>query len=194
MGVDQSKLPDGYGPEHDARFRVVEAATLGNEGGYANRPTDRGGETMYGVSSRFLKSIGDPRTVSSLTKADAFELYRVHFWMKPGFWRLPQPLDAALFDEGVNAGPQWATGLLQEALNALYRTSLGLQPLVADGVLGPKTIVRIGSAAGLEEIPEVLGEFRLKACERYRAVVAHDPTQSVNLEGWLARAGRLGDV
>ena len=35
-----------------ANFHIGHSVTMGNEGGYANNPADRGGETWMGISRK----------------------------------------------------------------------------------------------------------------------------------------------
>ena len=78
-------------------FEKAVKLVLGFEGGVSDRPLaeDPGGLTNLGISTRFLRSIGDPRDVRDLTVADAEELYRRHFWDKVKGDNLPDPLAAA---------------------------------------------------------------------------------------------------
>lgn len=197
--------PAGYGPAHQARWHLVATRILLLEGGHSAHAADKGGETNYGISLRFLKAIGgidanrdgfgdldlnldtqlDGLDIRALTPAIAKAIYCKHFWIAPGFWSLPKPFDLALFDQGVNGGTTAAIRLLQRALN-----SFGKPYLVEDGADGPKTRARLKECLAYD-FP-VLGAYRTAAANRYRAIALADPTQRRWLNGWLRRASELG--
>lgn len=200
-------LPPGYTPAHAARWHLVCTRILLMEGGHADSPVDRGGETNYGISLRFLKAAGridanhdgfgdldlnfdtqlDGLDIRALTPQIAKAIYCKHFWIAPGFWSLPKPFDMALFDQGVNAGVTASVRLLQRALN-----SFGQPHLREDGQLGPKTRSNLDDRLHYD-FP-VLAAYRTAAANRYRAIALADPTQRRWLRGWLRRASELGLV
>lgn len=164
-----------------SEFEPAVEATLTHEGGYANNPNDRGGETNFGISRRFLKSQGIPCSGSLrlLTREHAVRLYRQFFWEKLGLQRLDSQLLASkVFDVAVNMGPRRAVLLLQEACCALGST------VEVDGRLGPITVA---AANALDPQTLVNSLCRLQA-QHYRHIVDADPTQHEFLHGWLKRA------
>lgn len=199
------------------RGRAVVSHVFGIEGGHSNDPADRGGETQYGISLRFLIAHGhidanrdglidldlnldtviDGRDVRELAKHPdkAVGIYLDYFWVPkpPAFWALPRPFDGALFDQAVNGGTTAAIKILQRALNAQFRTLFGLEPLTADGVLGAKTRERLALAVERDPVA-ALQRYRDAASDRYRAIAKADSSQAKYLGGWLARAARLGNV
>ena len=201
--------PAAQNPGADGRWAKVFARILQVEGSaYTNAPDDQGGPTKFGISLRFLAAechlhpellqrfdidrnlVIDDVDVRDLT-ADSVELlYRPEFWVRTGFWTLPEPFDAALTDEAVNAGPVSAVKLLQVALNSL----MGSPPIDVDGGLGPATRSRLSGAIAAKGTVPVLDAYRAQACGRYRQIVAADPTQERFLQGWLNRALSLGNV
>lgn len=200
-------LPPGYSPAHMARWHLVCARILLIEGGHADDRHDRGGETKYGISLRFLKAIGeidadrdgfadldlnldtvlDGQDIRAMTPEIAKAIYAKHFWLAPGFWSLPRPYDLALFDQGVNGGATAAIKLLQRALN-----TFGKPALTVDGVLGAKTRARLDEALHYD-FP-VLAAYRKAAEARYRAIGEADPDQARYVPGWVRRARELGRV
>lgn len=191
----------------DARWQAVFARLMRTEGGYVDAADDHGGPTKYGVSLRFLAGEGklnpalraaydvdhdgdlDRLDIRALTVAGAEALYRTCFWHRPGFDALPQPFDAALFDQGVNGSCRVAVKLLQRALNRFSRRALD-----ADGSLGPMTLATLRSVLGGPDGPALLPELRMQAARRYTAIVADDPSQRRFIAGWLNRAEELGNV
>ncbi|HVY32837.1 MAG TPA: glycosyl hydrolase 108 family protein [Caulobacteraceae bacterium] len=204
-------IPVGYTEERAARFDALLAVNYRREGKtFTDSAADHGGATAYGVSLRFLKATGsldvdhdgfadldlnfdhvidaqDIRAIAADPKlADA--IYFKHFWIGPGVWQLPKSLDAAVFDQAVNGGCTAAIRLLQQALNSFA------PPVIAqDGVLGTKqTLPRLADCLKAEK--PVLAAYRQAAADRYRKIVAADPTQAKWLNGWLNRASELGRV
>lgn len=106
------------------------------EGGYVNDPDDPGGATKYGVTIGTMKTLGeDLNNDGKITVADvkllstdlAEKIYLDHYFYKPGIDKLPESLQASVFDMYVNSG--------SNAIKILQRM-VGVE---ADGVLGPKT-------------------------------------------------------
>lgn len=207
----------GYPP----RFRMALEKLFKAEGGWSNDAADRGGATNYGISLRFLAAEGafdgdgdgradfdldmdgdiDWRDVKALTRADAAELYFRCFWQKLGCDQIPAPLGEALFDQGVNGGNQAARKLLQRAINqcmfeATRRGAAPPAPLKVDGALGD------ASRAALQWVlrqpalgmPALIQQYREAVKERYREIARRNPSQKRFINGWLARADRLGRI
>lgn len=107
------------------------------EGGFSDHPDDPGGITNYGISIKFAGSInlditGDDRTtaadIRNLTRGQAKQIYREHFWQKAECDQLPDGVALAVFDAAVNMGVRRSTMFLQMAA--------GSRP---DGIWGPNT-------------------------------------------------------
>lgn len=179
------------------------------DGGFNHVTGDRGGPTKYGLSLRFLvaECDHDPKLkarldldnngrldvvdVRGLHADDARDIYRSYFWTAPGFNTLPQPFDAAMFDQGVNGGCRAAVKLLQRTCDAM---TPGAVMLGDDGLLGSVTRNRLDRVIRERTAVKVLAQLRKLAADRYRELVALDPTQHKFLAGWLTRAEQLGDV
>jgi len=161
-------------------FEKAVRLVLGFEGGVSDRPLseDPGGLTNLGISTRFLRSIGDPRDVRDLTVADAVELYRRHFWNKVKGDDLPEPLATTVFDHAVNAGPGTAGRLLQTLLNE-YGADLAV-----DGAIGAATL---GALQELGTEPEWLAQRYLWRRIRDYANRPSLELRRVNLSGWCNR-------
>lgn len=206
-----------YGP----RYHAAVDELLGIEGGYVNDAADKGGATKYGISLRFLAAEGmfdedgdgkadfdldmdgdiDGLDIRKLTVGDARYLYHRCFWTPLGCETWPAPIGEMLFDQGVNGGMNAAKKLLQRALNQSliearqkFGSNTSPDPLKVDGVLGVKTrealvwVLRYPSM----RMPAIVANYRAAVRERYRAIVARNPSQQRFLRGWLARAERLG--
>jgi lysozyme family protein len=208
------KSDEGYTQAQHARFRAVNAHVLGIEGGFSDRKADLGGPTNDGVSLRFAIAAGsidanhdgfkdldlnmdgviDGHDIRLITPEIATGLFFKNFWLDTNIYLLPAPFDAACYDEAVNAGEGAAVKLLQRALNSVFRTYLGLEPLALDGVLGKQTRARVSLAVAQGKATELLAAYRKAAADRYIAIAATARNQDQNIGGWLRRAMELGDV
>ena len=198
--------PEGWTADHEARWAAIYARLLKTEGGLVDNKKDPGGITKYGISLRLLVIKGlidanrdgyadfdlnrdgrvDALDVRLLTPAHAEALYLKLFYIDTGFWSLPRPFDAAVFDFGVNAGTGTSVRMLQKAINALIGPVLKV-----DGDLGPKT--RAGLVQALKTGP-LLTKFRDQVTAHYRFLVAHNGDLQQFLGGWLNRVKELGRV
>jgi lysozyme family protein len=162
--------------EFDEAIKTV----LKNEGGYIDHPKDPGGATNYGISARFLHRIGDSRHPREITRTDAVELYKVHFWERYGYGQLePQSLATKVFDMAVNTGPGQAHRIFQRALRAN-----GCHWVDDDGALGP---ISFHAAEKASEVP-LITSIRSEQAGFYRLLAAVEPEKQVFLNGWLKRA------
>lgn len=155
-----------------SRFERAVRYTLGNEGGYSLDPRDPGGETKWGISERAHPNVN----IASLTREEAIEIYRKEYWL-PAYDNIEdEALAVKLFDLAVNMGRQRAHVLLQEAVNAL-----GEHRLLADGIIGPKTL----QAVNASHRASLYNRFLCKADDYYRSLGKH-----YFLWGWLNRLYR----
>lgn len=163
-----------------ADFAEAIDNVLAHEGGFVDHPNDPGGATNWGISSRFLVGIGDDRDVQNLTRADAIDLYRVHFWDRYRYEEIPHDEVAIkTFATCVNTGPAAAHKILQRAVRAC-----GASHVIDDGVLGSITLRAVGA------VPEVLllVAMRSEQAGYYRFLIALRPKLGVFRNGWLSRA------
>src|SRR3546814_10773849 len=133
-------------------------AVLVREGGYVDRPADRGGAPRWGITERVARQHGYAGAMRAFPRDEAAAIYRRLYWLRPRFdavaARAPA-LAAELFDTGVNMGPGAATGFLQRALNALNRGARDYPDLVRDSAIGAKTLaaLEIGRAHAGTPVP-----------------------------------------
>lgn len=207
---------EGYSPRYASAVKKL----LIEEGGLVDDPVDRGGITKYGISLRFLAADGafdddgdgkldfdldmdgdiDGQDIRLLTRANAVFLYNRCFWKPLGVESLPlpAPIGEMVFDQGVNGGIVTSRKLLQRAINS----SLMLIPpkqctvsmLNVDGGIGDKTLTAMRFAINWPSmgIGGLTTSYRDAVRERYRAIARRYPKQQKYLNGWLARADRLG--
>lgn len=179
--------------------------TLKFEGGYANDPADRGGETFRGISRlnwpawpgwelidrAKIRGAVSARLINAAFAGDldmerlVADFYQRHFWRPFESLRAPGRIPAKLFDTAVNVGVGGAVKMLQRVVNQ----SGPVAPLVVDGVIGPKT--RAGftlSVGGAGDEDSFLQAFCREQEAHYRRIVGRNPGQSKFLKGWLRRA------
>lgn len=93
-------------------FDILIQKILQHEGGYVNNPSDKGGETKYGITKARYPNLD----IKTITKAQAIEIYRKDFYIPlkiSSFTNINLALN--VFDMGVNAGKSTAIRLLNEA-------------------------------------------------------------------------------
>jgi len=123
-----------------SRWTLCLAKILEHEGGYADHPSDPGGATNMGITHKTLarwRGI-DPwwdllkSEVRALERAEAAAIYKALYWERCKAGSLPVGLDLAVFDYGVNSGPDRAVRVLQALLG-----------VVQDGFVGPLTLAAV---------------------------------------------------
>jgi len=135
---------------------ITEIATdiVAREGGYVNDADDPGGATKYGVTVHTLRRLGMDLTgddqvteadVRVLTRAHAVSIFVEHYFRAPKIDKLPEAIQASVFDMYVNAGVN-AVRILQRLLNDM-RIEISV-----DGVIGPQTI--LATSRAIEAAPD----------------------------------------
>lgn len=180
-----------------ANFELAIPSVLEHEGGarYTDDPADPGGATKWGVSLRFLKSIGeagdidhdgdiDHNDVVALSQTGAEQLYRVYFWNKLVLDLVAsQPIANKLFDTSVNVGYRRVIKWTQAELNRI----VGRPMLVVDGSLGPATLRALNSLDSGEQ-GSFLPAFRVVQRDYYLGLIALNGKLAKYRNGWLRRA------
>ena len=158
------------------------------EGGYVNNKADKGGPTKYGITQRtlsyYLNRQASIEDVKNVTKETAREIYEKMYLTGPRISTLPFPIQNMILDMAINHGPRNAIKMLQRTVNAS-----GFGPISVDGVLGPNTRKHV------EEAISKMGKVFQNAVVEERItfmknIVIRDPSQSVFIDGWVARAKR----
>lgn len=140
--------------------------------GYTNDPTDRGGETKFGIA----KSANPELNISKLTFEDAKAVYYRKYWLVAKCDKLLGRLAALQFDGATNMGPKTATKMIQRSIGVLD-----------DGIIGSMTLSAI----------LMFDEFTLckMVCNNranyYKAIVANDRSQGKYINGWLRRVDEM---
>lgn len=190
---DLRSLPTTNDPHFDRAVRAV----FGHEGFWSDDPNDPGGPTIWGVSLRYARTVGDldgdglldidldgdgavtAADLRLLRPEQALSLYRRAWWDRYGFGRLPAPFSVKAMDLAVNMGAAQAITLLQRAVRAATSTRL-----VEDGRLGPMTLAAVQNA----DAGALLAGFRSEAAGFYRGLIVKNPKAEKYRNGWLSRA------
>jgi lysozyme family protein len=164
-----------------SEFDIAIKLTLSHEGG---KEFDKaGGETNFGISLLFLKTLHPKATaddIKNLTIQDAIEIYRKYFWEPNNYvWINSQRIASKVFDLCVNLGQHAANSLLQSAVNTLDPEST-INP---DGVMGGATLRAINEC----KEPLLYDEYIKHVTKYYNDLVAINPDLNKFLKGWLNR-------
>ena len=152
-----------------ADFNRIIEKTLLIEGGYSNRPTDRGGETNFGISKRQYPNLD----IKNLTVDQARALYRKDYFDINSLGSISSNRIAwKVLDIGVNCGVETAARMLQKAVG-----------VDVDGSVGPETI----RATNTKDAETVMDELVRAQVSHYAAIVVQDPGELANLLGWVQR-------
>lgn len=182
-----------------AEFQVVYAKTGKIEGGYANNPNDRGGETYAGISRKFNPSwngwsIVDIQKTQANFPANLASDSRlpplVESFFKTNYWDAlslghvaNQQIANELYDIAVNSGVPIAAKFLQRALNIANLRGKAWPELQVDGQVGPATINTLNQASAWE-IFKLIGALQ---GAHYIDIVEKDPTQEEFIKSWMSR-------
>lgn len=139
------------------------------EGDTSDHPSDMGGYTHWGLSSKSYPDLD----LAKLTLVQAMEIYKRDFWDPIQGDELPPSLALVLFDWAVNSGVKTASEALQRALGA---------DLVVDGIIGRRSLAAVEKA----DLPALICKL-LQWRSDDRIKQARRPDQAVFLTGWLRR-------
>lgn len=122
--------------------------------------------------------VDDPR---NLTDTQISETYRIHYWQVMGCDRMPNGLDYAVFQAGVNCG----TGTAIKWLQAILRVGV-------DGGFGPETQGALPKDK--TGIDKVIAEFLATQDAYYDMITRENPNNEQYLEGWHNRVDKVRDA
>ena len=145
------------------------------EGHESDDPHDRGGRTVYGISSAAHPDVDLDR----LTPAGVAKIARESYWQPCGGDALPPRVAVALADYAWHSSVETAVRDLQRCVGAL-----------PDGRVGPLTIAAVRAADRDLALALALNERRRV---RLRAIGAR-PGQARFLDGWLNRVDALDEL
>lgn len=190
-----------YQEEFHETFNRYFEFLVQDEGGYlpgkqARKLKDPGGATKFGISLRFLISLGidqgdlaadgdinndgviDEKDIVCLTKEQAKILYFKYFF-NPLYDMLDsREIANRLFNFGVNAGKPRAVMILQQTVNQMMDAKI----LKVDGIFGKKTIAAVN---GLDP-KKFYDKYIINIEDFYRGL-----KKEQFLQGWLNRLRRI---
>jgi len=171
------------------------------EGGYANDPSDPGGETYKGISRKhhpnwpgwkILDTVdlanGEKLSTAKQKKVDALvdKFYYNRYWLNAECDRMPFPLSMVLFDTAVNCGIKQSLKWLQRAFNIAIAADNQTGAIKVDGIYGPITHNAIRQVDQTELTAHVL----LLRCGHYTCLADQDWGEKF-LHGWMKRVINL---
>jgi lysozyme family protein len=174
---------------------MAEAIVV-REGGFVDDPDDPGGATNFGVTIHTLRRLGidldgngrsEVADLRQLSCAQAVDIFIDHYFTRPGIARLPEALQASVFDMQVNAGAN-AVRILQRLLREMGHE------IAVDGVIGPQTIAAADAAAN--EAPDHIADaygiarrnYYFRLAEARPALRKFARTRAGGKGGWIRRA------
>ncbi len=172
-----------------ANFSIFFPILLKQEGYYANKPGDSGGETWEGISRNNYPAWSGWPIVDSykarpdfptILRSDSTLQSKVLTFYKSSQWDTiqgdninNQSIANYLADWGVNAGISVPVKHVQQIVGTFV-----------DGKMGPATIAAINAANG----PQLFTALQASRIAFYHAVVTAHPQDAQFLSDWLARA------
>jgi len=183
-------------------FLTAHKKVMSHEGGYANNPKDRGGETYKGIARNFWGKWGGWKYIDNvkaqMVKQPVYGTSEYFNWAKhlnglleqinvlqqlvldfykANFWKnldqiTDQDLATWIYDKDVNTGSM-GSRWLQEALG-----------VAVDGLVGPRTIAAANKVNGPELLEEIKGHATV-----YYLTLAQKPNQKGFWKSWISRVG-----
>ncbi|GAA4839603.1 glycoside hydrolase family 108 protein [Algivirga pacifica] len=188
---------NGHLYTHMTTFEYIFNKTMSHEGYYANVSQDRGGETYRGIARKYWpnwegwtivdqekRSKGGSlphnyKIVDATLDKLVLAFFKQHYWEKPLFHKVrDKQLAGLLFDFYVNSRSS-AVKIIQRTLNEHFGQSLKV-----DGIMGNNTLSAINAVNGRMLFNQLVEERKAF----YQRIVDRNPSQSIFLKGWLARA------
>ena len=167
-----------------ARIDILIDEIIKNEGGFVDDKDDKGGATNFGITNKTLSDynnkVASVDDVKKMPVQLARLIYKRNYYEKPNISMLDTPVDLAIFDLCVNAGPYRAGVILQEACNICGSS------LFVDGKIGAKTALEANMhLINKKPILNAIADLRVAF---YRDIVKHNASQAKFLKGWIIRA------
>ena len=149
-----------------------------------NAKADLGGATAYGITWKTLKTaykngIVPHDDICKLTPEEAKKIYRKNYWDRYGWGELSWPVCMCCLDCCINHGG--FASILQRAV-----IDCG-QYIAVDGKFGPKTFAALKNSDSLKLAKRIY----IHRKKYYEKIVANNPSQAVNLKGWMRRADAM---
>jgi len=176
-----------------SNFEKAISKVLAHEGGYVDNKLDRGGETNFGISTRFLEKqiygYGKVPTnyVRNLTIDDAKALYKTYFWDKISGDKIKSyPIAFAILDMSINKGPHVVINIVREIFNQ------ATIPMTEAGAFMPdETLARLNELNTSDLQSDFIDKFVEIQKDNYNKIIAKYPEQEAFRYGWFKRLDSL---
>lgn len=161
------------------------------EAGYANHPSDRGGETIWGITVATARRYGYAGPMAQMPRAAALTIYEKRYFIETGLEKLAAvspTLAKHLFDIAVNMGVAWPGIFLQTALNKLNRRGRDYPNVRIDGDIGPTsidTLKRFLSRRGKDGERVMVAAVLIQKGGRYFDITPEDDQNEDFFYGWV---------
>jgi lysozyme family protein len=169
-----------------ANVNLLAPFILAREGGFSNRKADKGGPTNKGVTLTTWRSVGYDKDGDGDIDVDDLRLLTddevINRVLKPHYWDRYRA-DQINSQSVANICVDW---LWMSGKPAITKVQ-ALLALKADGIVGPKTIAAINAA----DPKELFTRIKQARFAFYAAIVAADPTQKANINGWHNRLNAM---
>lgn len=175
-------------------FEEAIVHILKNEGGYVDHKSDKGGATNYGISLRFLKSLGlfgdlnkdgvtDVKDINIIDAETAKAIYKKFWWDKYKYGQIKnKKIATKILDMSINIGAYRSHIIVQKSLNELFKHDI----LKKDGIIGRRTIYAINKCG---EHRKLMVLIVVNITKYYLHLYDKDEKNRINfIVGWLKRA------
>ena len=182
-------------------FKNALTKLLNHEGGYANDPDDKGGETYRGISRKnFPNWIGwniidyykttkhfeEHLTSDFNLQAHVEDFYKTNFWNKMHCDFIPTEIAEELFELSVNTGLKRATSILQTTLNILNRNEKAYNDILVDGRFGNITLVTLRTSLKHNSRRLIFNLINILQGSFYTELMLNNPVYEKYI-GWFNR-------
>ncbi|EIV3811507.1 TPA: glycoside hydrolase family 108 protein [Klebsiella oxytoca] len=170
---------------------------LGKEGGYVNNPNDKGGPTNWGITQAVARAHGYSGDMRDLTRQQALDILAADYWYGPRFDQVATvspSIAAELCDTGVNMGPSVQVKWFQRWLNVFNNQQKLYPDLIADGLIGPRSINALKSylnTRGKEGEEVLLRALNCSQGHRYLELAEQRPANESFVYGWVKERVKL---
>lgn len=176
--------------------RRIAEDIVKREGGYVNDPDDPGGATNFGVTIHTMRRLGldldgngrvDAGDVKRLSRDQAVDIFLKHYFEAPGIGRLPEDIQASVFDMYVNAGGN-AVKILQRLLVEMGHA------VDVDGKIGPQTsrVTQLAAREAPKHLADAYGiarrNYYFRLADQRPASRKYARTRAGGKGGWIKRA------
>lgn len=186
-------------------FTEAYAVLIGHEGGYADHPKDRGGETYKGIARNFHPNWSGWAIIDALKNEKDFpaclncdpeldqrvqEFYKKNFWDRLLLDECQSPeLAMELFEFAVNAGVACSAKNLQKVCNAFNKEdkhgNTFFPDLIVDGIVGDRSMTALNSLQ--KYFAPILKALNALQGAHYLEIASEDVDQRDFTKGWLTR-------